>query len=160
MVPRTARSPRPALAREVSLTAKAVRAWADDRFVQHGHSLTTWILLQHVAAIDDPPSQRELARSMSIGGATLVRHIDRLEADGLVRRDQDPTDRRVTRISLTSAGQDRFDELARIAGGIDAELRGLLSERDERVLRSALDRLRTYTSAPPDHANPPETDAS
>ena len=138
--------PQPALARELSLAAKSVRAWADDRFVAHGFNLTTWILLQHVAAPDQPPSQRELAASLSIGGATLVRHIDRLETEGLLRREPDPRDRRVARISLTDAGHTRFDELADIAASVDRELRDLLSEREEKVLRTTLARLRAHTT--------------
>lgn len=136
----------PALGRELALTAKAVRAWVDDAFGRHGSSLANWILLQNAAGTDDPPSQRELAEKMSIGGATLVRHLDRLEADGLVRRDTDPRDRRVTRISLTPLGEEHFAELATIARGVDRELRGLITERDQRVFLSVLERLRTHTT--------------
>jgi MarR family transcriptional regulator for hemolysin len=136
----------PALGRELALTAKAVRAWVDDRFARHGSSLATWILLQHAAASEQPPSQSELAGSMSIGGATLVRQIDRLESDGLVRRDPDPRDRRVTRISLTPAGTEHFGELALIAREIDDELRTLVTEREEQVFRVVLDRLRSHTT--------------
>ena len=154
----------PALGRELALTAKVVRAWVDDAFARQGSSLATWILLQHAAASERPPSQRELAGSMSIGGATLVRQIDRLEADGLVRRDPDPRDRRVTRISLTESGREHFGELVEIARTIDAELRSLVSEREERVFRSVLDRLRTYTaqptSTPSSGATPGETEVA
>ena len=135
-----------ALGRELALSAKAVRAWADDRLARHGSSLATWILLQHAAATDHPPSQSELAGSMSIGGATLVRHLDRLEADGLVRRDTDPRDRRIVRISLTPAGHQHFVELAAIARDIDAELRSLITEREERVFRSVLERMRAHAT--------------
>ncbi|MGZ4683176.1 MAG: MarR family winged helix-turn-helix transcriptional regulator [Acidimicrobiales bacterium] len=151
----------PALGRELALTAKAVRAWVDDAFARHGSSLATWILLQHAAASEQPPSQSQLAGSMSIGGATLVRHIDRLEADGLVRRDPDPRDRRVTRISLTPAGKEHFGELAEIARAVDGELRGLITEREERVFLSVLDRMRAHAtqaapSSEPDIAPTPE----
>ena len=146
MVPDPAPMPFAALGRELALSAKAVRAWVDDGFARHGSSLATWILLQHAAATDHPPSQSELAGSMSIGGATLVRHLDRLEIDGLVRRDPDPNDRRVARISLTPAGQRHFAELAEIAHAMDAELRSLITEREERVFRSVLERLRAHAT--------------
>ena len=136
----------PSLGRELALTAKAVRAWVDEAFGRHGSSLANWILLQNAAGADDPPSQSELAEKMSIGGATLVRHLDRLEADGLVRRDTDARDRRVTRISLTPLGEEHFAELVTIARAVDRELRDLITEREERVLRSVLERLRTHTT--------------
>jgi len=77
-----------------------------------------------------------------------VRHIDRFEAEGLLRRDPDPTDRRVARISLTDAGRTRYEEIAAIAADVDRELRGLLTEREEKVVRSVLGRLRAHTSPP------------
>jgi MarR family transcriptional regulator for hemolysin len=142
-------APAPALGRELALTAKAVRAWADDAFARRGSSLATWILLQHAAASDRAPSQSELAGSMSIGGATLVRQVDRLEGDGLVRREPDPKDRRVTRILLTDAGKEHFDELAEIADEVDSQLRSLITDREERVFRSVLERLRAHTTSCP-----------
>ena len=136
----------PAIGRELALTAKAVRAWVDEAFGRHGSSLANWILLQNAAGTDDPPSQSELAEKMSIGGATLVRHLDRLEADGLVTRTTDPRDRRVTRISLTPRGEEHFAELLAVARTVDAELRGLVTEREERVFRTVLERLRAHTA--------------
>lgn len=150
MVPPDPRPPAipPSLGRELALTAKAVRAWADDAFARHGTSLTTWIVLQQAGADGTPPSQRELAQRMHIGGATLVRHIDRLEADGLVRRDPDPDDRRVTRISLTAAGRRHFEQTAAIATEIDHDLRTALTGREADVLRRALAKLRDRTAEP------------
>ncbi len=150
----------PAIGRELALTAKAVRAWVDDAFARHGSSLANWILLQHAAASEQPPSQSELAGSMSIGGATLVRHLDRLEADGLVRRDPDPRDRRVTRISLTPAGREHFAALAEIARGVDGELRALITEREERVFLSVLDRLRAHTTTSTSSSTSSETEVA
>lgn len=147
----------PAIGRELALTAKAVRAWVDEAFVRHGSSLANWILLQNAAGNDDPPSQSELAEKMSIGGATLVRHLDRLEADGLVRRVQDPRDRRVTRISLTPRGEEHFAELLVIARSVDRELRDLITEREERVLLSVLERLRTHASTTTSTTTPSTT---
>ena len=150
----------PALGRELALTAKAVRAWVDEAFGRHGSSLANWILLQNAAGTDDPPSQSELAEKMSIGGATLVRHLDRLEADGLVTRTTDPRDRRVTRISLTPRGEEHFADLLAVARAVDSELRGLVSEREERVFRTVLERLRTHTTtaATPTHLTTQTTD--
>ncbi len=155
----------PAIGRDLALTAKAVRAWVDEAFGRHGSSLANWILLQNAAGNDDPPSQSELAEKMSIGGATLVRHLDRLEADGLVRRDTDPRDRRVTRISLTPRGEEHFAELVTIARGVDRELRDLISEHEEQVFHRVLERLRTHTTTtasttPPTSKTTTETDVA
>ncbi len=57
----------------------------------------TYMVLTHAEAYPEL-NQRQLADRLGIEGPTLVRHIDRLVADGLVRRVRDPQDRRVSRV--------------------------------------------------------------
>ncbi len=122
------------LGRLLALTAKASRELFDARLAESGGSLPTWIVLSQ--AIDSPvsPSQSELAARMGIGGATLVRHLDRLEADGLVVRRGDPDDRRVTRVDITAAGRRRHRQLAAVADAYDREVKDLMSDEEARVL--------------------------
>ena len=47
----------------------------------------------------------ELSRSLLVTSGNLTGIIDRLEAEGLVRRVSDPNDRRVTRMALTTEGR-------------------------------------------------------
>ena len=101
------------IGRLVALTAKAVREWFESHLADQGGSLPTWIVLSQAIESPESPSQRELAARMGIGGATLVRHLDRLEAEGLVVRRRDDQDRRVTRVDITVAGRRRH----RAAGG-------------------------------------------
>lgn len=49
--------------------------------------------------------QVELAEQVGIEGPSLVRLLDQLCAAGLVRRDEDPDDRRAKTITLTDAGR-------------------------------------------------------
>lgn len=49
-------------------------------------------------------TQRELSRKVAIEDATMVRTLDRMERDGLVRRERNPQDRRQIRIFLTEKG--------------------------------------------------------
>jgi MarR family transcriptional regulator, transcriptional regulator for hemolysin len=129
------------IGRLVALTAKAVREWFESHLAAHGGGLPMWIVLSHAIESDESPSQRELAARMGIGGATLVRHLDRLEAEGLVVRRRDEQDRRVTRIDITAAGRRRHRELAAVAGDVDREVKALMSDEEERMLRSVLHRL-------------------
>jgi MarR family transcriptional regulator for hemolysin len=48
-------------------------------------------------------SQNELAAIVQVAPITVVRHVERLEALGLVERCGDPEDRRVWRLQLTPA---------------------------------------------------------
>jgi MarR family transcriptional regulator for hemolysin len=136
------------LGRLLALTAKSMREWFDARLAEHGGSLVTWIVLSQ--AIDGPvrPSQRQLADRVGIGGATLVHHLDRLEAEGLVERRRDPDDRRVTRVYITDGGRARHLELSEVAAAVDAELRGLMDAKAETVFRDVLHRIGAHVAPP------------
>lgn len=56
----------------------------------------------------------ELGRKMMLTPATLLPVIDTLESGGLIRRDQDPTDRRRTPITLTEKGHQALELLNQI----------------------------------------------
>jgi DNA-binding MarR family transcriptional regulator len=53
-----------------------------------------------------PLSQGEIARAMNVDRTTMVALIDDLQGKGLVRRRQDPEDRRKNAVELTDAGRD------------------------------------------------------
>src|SRR3954451_13930442 len=55
--------------------------------------------------INEGGTGRELAESTGVSLATMTGMIDRLAAQDLVARHQDPRDRRVRRIELTPAGR-------------------------------------------------------
>jgi MarR family transcriptional regulator for hemolysin len=132
------------LGRQIGHTGKVAQKWFDARLAEHGGSLTTWIVLNNIA---DEPSQRELAAAMYIEAPTLVAHLDRLERDGVVERRRDPDDRRVVRVVITPAGRALRDRLAIVSVECDAELRGLLSVTDQRVLERSLARLYEHFTA-------------
>jgi DNA-binding MarR family transcriptional regulator len=145
--------------RLLALTAKVVREWFDGRLNEHGASLATWIVLSHaMAPTEQCPSQSQLAGRMGIGGATLVRHLDRLEAEGLVVRRRDDRDRRITRIEITPAGRERHRQLAQVADQVDREVKALMSDEEERTFRRVLERLGQHALTAPRPPNGHPTD--
>jgi DNA-binding MarR family transcriptional regulator len=129
------------LGRQLSITGRVVRERFDAALNEHGASLTTWAVLRS-AEHEDGLSQRELAARLSIESPTLVRHLDRLEEEGLVVRRRDDQDRRVVRIGLTTAGHQRFAELREVATSLDAQLRALLDHDEIEIVEHALLRIR------------------
>lgn len=55
-----------------------------------------------------PMAHCALAAKLLVSASNLTTVLDNLERDGLVRRDRDPNDRRVSITSLTSAGEERL----------------------------------------------------
>jgi|SRR5438132_10067872 MarR family transcriptional regulator for hemolysin len=131
------------IGRKLALTAKALRESFESRLSEAGTTLPTFMILEQLAG-EDGLSQRELAGRVHIEAPTLTRHLDRLDAEGLVRRRPDRADRRVTRVELTEAGRRRHREVAQVVDGLEARLRGLLSAREVATLSRVLDRLHAH----------------
>ena len=74
---------------------------------RHGLTQTAVAVL---AALDpgDRPSHRDLAARVGISPATLTPVLDRLEETGDVRRERDPTDRRIVHVHRTTTGAARL----------------------------------------------------
>jgi MarR family transcriptional regulator for hemolysin len=131
------------IGRSLALAHKLVRAELDARLVEAGGSLSTWIVLRN-AHRDTPLSQRELAAALGVEGPTLVRHLDRLAAEGLLERRPDPHDRRVMRVTVTRRGAALLRKLHAVAARTEAEIVELLPATEQRALRNALQRLRDH----------------
>ncbi len=66
----------------------------------------------------DPAGVGELARAAGVSSRNVTGLVDTLERAGMVRRDADPNDRRVVRVSITDTGTEwvrEFREPARMA---------------------------------------------
>jgi DNA-binding MarR family transcriptional regulator len=92
-----------------------------------------------------PPYQLspgQLTTQTLVTSGTMTNRLDRLEAEGLLRRLPDPSDGRSTRVRLSAAGRRRVDAaltdlLAReraLLSGVDAEERRLLADLLRRVV--------------------------
>jgi DNA-binding MarR family transcriptional regulator len=148
------------LGRSIGRAHKFVRAWGDRELAPIGASVTDFILLFQIDSAPVPGmSQTEVARFSDMGGPALVRHLDRMERDGLVVRTRDEADRRVVRVTLTAAGRRRLAEIATVMARCDDELRALLTEEEAAVMQGALDKLFDFALGQV-HGAPPSTPAA
>jgi DNA-binding MarR family transcriptional regulator len=89
----------------------------------HGLSPTGLALLAALDRADGPLSHRELAAALDLSPATLTPVVDALDAAGAVERTRDPRDRRVVRLSLTTAGRERLHV---VSAQVDGQMRAAL----------------------------------
>jgi MarR family transcriptional regulator for hemolysin len=82
-----------------------------------------------------------LAEEVGIEGPSLVRLVDLLQAEGLVERREDPTDRRAKTLHLTALGEKRADELDGILRRVRAHLLRNISGEDLAVTFEVLQRI-------------------
>ena len=129
------------LPRVVVLTGKAIRAYFEEALAEAGASLATWVVLYGVER-GGWDNQRDLANDLRIQGATLTRHLDRMERDGLIVRTRDPDDRRQMRVGLTPEGREVFRRLKSIAQRTGKRAMTGVSADDQAQLRRVLDRIR------------------
>jgi len=130
------------LSRQIVMTAKTIKAHFEDALSREGVSLATWVVLNGVER-GRWSSQSGLAKELRIEGATVTRHLDRLERDGLVNRSRDPDDRRQISVQLSPAGKALHRRLRAVARRLDDRACEGLTERDRAHLQRALERIRT-----------------
>lgn len=82
--------------------ARHMRTYSDQVARQHGMTRAQWVILARLERQPDL-SQNELAALAEASPMTIARLVDRLEAQGLVKRCSDPADRRIWRLRLTPA---------------------------------------------------------
>ena len=108
MATRTTLTPDKLQAATVALMGSERRLRARD---QQGRHLTSSQLraLFALAGKDAVPAG-QLARAADLNPATITAMLDSLERNGIIERHPDASDRRVTLVSLTGAGQDLMAE--------------------------------------------------
>jgi len=89
----------------------------------------------------------ELSRRLLVTAGNLTGIVDRLHAEGLVRRTVHPADRRAFRLTLTAKGRRLVRRAQRRHHRALTALLAGVSARDLRVLRRLLDRLRASASS-------------
>src|SRR5919204_3867373 len=134
------------LGRQIVFTGKAMREAFEQTLHEAGASLGTWIVL---SALSDEGvvSQTVLGTHIHLDGATITHHVDRLEKLGLVRRQDDPADRRVHRLELTPAGVRLHRQLLTAVKQLEAQATAGLNAKQKAELRPSLDQIRANLAA-------------
>lgn len=122
--------------------ARLMNRYYDRRMRVYGITRTQWTILSYLARCEGV-SQTKLADYMNLAPMTLTRQIDKLQADGLIDRKQDPQDRRINLIYLTKKSQPLMQHMHEIAvEAKEAALKGF-SEEEREVLRKFLIQTRS-----------------
>ena len=113
-------------------------------YSDHGMTLPRFdYLSQLYRQPDRRMNMTELSRRLMVSGGNVTGLTDRLVADGLVKREQDPSDRRVQIIALSDYGYERFTQVAHEHEKWIGELFEDLNSNQMRVLNQTLGQLKT-----------------
>ncbi len=86
-------------------------------------------------------SQARLAELAEVDPMTMVRILDRMEAEGLLERRPDPADRRARCLYLTAKAKPILSEIWRLSEEIRAEIFAGVSKEERERFMGVLERL-------------------
>ena len=101
-------------------------------------------VLTLIAADRDRATGHDLAEALGVSVATMSGLVDRLAEHGMVKRRDDPADRRIRRLSVTPAGSATLRSLVSSSNSMPPQVLAQLADDDLRALVQgllALDRV-------------------
>ena len=97
-------------------------------------------------AEDQPISLSELAEKLTCVRPNVTQLVDRLEADGLMKRTDDPVDRRGGRAEVTKLGRERHTAGLKVVNKVHEAVARQLSAVDQSALKRALDTTLNFSN--------------
>ena len=122
--------------------AHAIEARLEQGLASVGLSPAKHAVLSQLARAGEPLTLSELASRVCCVRSNMTQLVDRLEAEGLVRRIDDSGDRRVVRAAITPLGEEREAAGADQVRQIQSEFAAGLQESDRAALERALAALK------------------
>lgn len=122
-------------------TGHAIEQSLENALSRVGLSLAKFGALTHLVEAGEPIGLSECAKRMTCVRSNITQLMDRLETDGLVRRVEDPRDRRVVKAVVTRLGVKRQTAGAKEVAKVQAGLFKTLDGADQDALRRALSEI-------------------
>lgn len=123
-------------------TAHALEDRLERELSQVGLSMSKLGVLTKLVEAGEPLALSELALRVSCVRSNMTQLVDRLEADGLVRRVSAPADRRSVLAAVTRLGEERQSVGAREVSRVRDEFIAALPPAERATLVRALELLR------------------
>ena len=98
-------------------------------------------LLSIISEFPEGVNQKQLAEAAGINASSTSEVVSRLEDDGYLLRQIDPSDKRATILKLTEMGQVRAQEVKDEREGFLDQLFAKLTEQEKQTLSDILDKL-------------------
>ena len=126
---------------ELLHAAHALEARVEDALDRAGLSGAKYTLLNELVRSGEPLGLSELAAKLSCVKSNMTQLVDRLEADGLVRRVSCPEDRRAVKAEITDAGRERQAAGAAEIARLHAEFASRVADEDREAIGRLLSAL-------------------
>lgn len=131
-----------AIALELIRTSHILEARLEEALAKVKLSGPKFAALSVLAGAGEPLGLCDLAGRLSCVRSNVTQLVDRLEADGLVRRGDDPKDRRGVRAELTARGRERQQAGAEQVAEVEKQFARRLAGFNAQELGGALRAIR------------------
>lgn len=121
---------------------RAQFARLDEALKAVGLSAAKYKVLSQIAKANEPVPLRLLAEGQQCVASNVTTLVDRLEADGLVRRVDDPADRRSKRATLTELGAEKVAAGDAAVAEVESAFAASLGPTERLALEKVLSSLR------------------
>src|SRR6201995_3518532 len=121
--------------------SNVLEAKVETRLSEIGLSLAKLAALNRLTEAGESLPLGQLAERLSCVKSNVTQLVDRLEADGLVSRTSDPSDRRSRLPVLTDAGRSAYAKGSEIQMQTERELFGVFTESESETLYTLLGKL-------------------
>ncbi|KAA5607105.1 transcriptional regulator SlyA [Roseospira marina] len=125
----------------VGRIARLWRGEVDRRLAPMGLTQARWYLLLTLRRLAEDVTQKELAEAANIQGPTLVRTLDSLEKEGLIRRCPLPGDRRAKVVRLTDQANPVLDRIQAVGASVREEILDGIDPADLDACQRVFDRI-------------------
>lgn len=110
------------------------------RLQNHNITRVQWTALYYIGD-NEGITQKHLAQILDSNESSIVRLIDRMEKENIVRREKDPSDRRITKLFLTEDGMKKIQELLPIGEKFSRDCIKDISEEDLETFKRVLNKM-------------------
>lgn len=121
--------------------AGCLETFLDSRLAAVGLSIPRLAALSRLVEAGDSLPLGRLAERLACVRSNVTQLVDRLEADGLVARAPDPSDRRSCLAVITEAGRQACEEGVRVQHEAERRVFGALSEEEVARLAEIIGKL-------------------
>ena len=124
-----------------SLVARTWRKTIDSRLEKYDLTEATWLPLVYLSRINKPIRQKDLAAMLSLDSSSVVRVLNQLEQNGLIKRVPEEHDRRAKATSITAQGREIVEYLEQMSQSLEDEIKARLDPYDFQIARQVLKSL-------------------
>lgn len=128
--------------RAIMRAASVIEAYGEAKLASVNLSLAKQMALSQLVTAGEPLPLGEIAQRLTCVRSNVTQLVDRLQSDGLVRRVDDPSDRRIIRAELTPLGRELQAQGEQILRAAQQELMARISSAEAAHVVQVLSKIK------------------